>query len=188
MRGSAETRRKRKKRRQQLCRRFAVPLIRPALFASRQIIHQELIRYQGDELPVRGLFLFAVNGIAEDSVDVLDLSARPGHLDGVADCPLHFAGGGIEKPGHARIKLFGDGVDDRPVGVDLFYRLPEEVIALDVGWDAHGQENVCDTLIQDLTGGFFREAAGAAFRRRRRGRGLNDAAHEGIHAEGLDEV
>jgi hypothetical protein len=61
----------------------------------------------------------------------------------VADSPLNLAGSGIELFGDAGIQLLGNPVNDIIVLNNHLDRFSQEVISLDMGRDANGQENVC---------------------------------------------
>ena len=94
------------------------------------LLHQQLVRHKRYKFAIGGLVVLAVDVVAEEGVEVLDLAPGPGHLDGVADGPLHLAGGGVEALGDARIQLLGDPVDQVRVVVDQSDALPEVVEAI----------------------------------------------------------
>ena len=48
------------------------------------IFHDELVRHESYKLAVCGLVVLAVDVVAEKLIDVLDSSARPGDLYGMA--------------------------------------------------------------------------------------------------------
>ena len=74
----------------------------------------ELVGDQGDELTVGGLALGVADGVAEKSLECIQVASVPGHLNGMADGPLHPGGCGLEGLGHLRIQDLGDGVDGVP--------------------------------------------------------------------------
>ena len=71
----------------------------------------ELVRNQGDELRIGGLSLGVADGVAEESLQGVQIPPVPGNLDGVADGSFHPAGCGAEVLGHLRVEHLGDGVD-----------------------------------------------------------------------------
>ena len=60
----------------------------------------ELVRNQGDELRIGGFALGVGHGVAEEALEGVEIPSVPGYLDGVADGPLHPAGGGAEGLGY----------------------------------------------------------------------------------------
>ena len=70
----------------------------------------QLVRNQGDEFRVRGLAFGIGNRVAEEPLQGVQIPSVPGHLDGVADGPLHPGWGGAEVLGHLRVEHLGDGV------------------------------------------------------------------------------
>ena len=52
----------------------------------------QLVCDEGDELGIGGLSLCVGNRVAEKSLQSIQIASVPGHLDGVADGPLHPAG------------------------------------------------------------------------------------------------
>ena len=70
----------------------------------------QLVRNQGDELRIRGFALGVGYGVAEEPLQGVQIPSIPGHFNGVADGPLHPAGGGGEGFGHLGIQYLGDGV------------------------------------------------------------------------------
>ncbi len=72
-----------------------------SLDAARFLLHRALlplqaqtVRDHGDELRIRGLALDAAHRVAEELLEGLHVAPVPGHLDGVADGPLHPGRGG----------------------------------------------------------------------------------------------
>ena len=74
-------------------------------------IQPHLIGYHRDELRVGGLAAQVVDGIAEVAIEGIHISPVPCHLDGVADGPLHPAGGGAVFLGDLRVQALGHRVD-----------------------------------------------------------------------------
>ena len=71
----------------------------------------ELVRNQGDELTVSGFSLGITDSIAEKSLQSIQIPSVPCHFDGMADGPLHAAGGGLECFRHLGVEYLGDGID-----------------------------------------------------------------------------
>ena len=70
----------------------------------------QLVRNQGDELRICGLALGVGHGVAEKALQGIQIAPVPGDFDGVANGPLHPAGGGLEGFGHLGVEDLGDGV------------------------------------------------------------------------------
>ena len=70
----------------------------------------QLVRNQGDELRIGGLSLGVGYRVAKEPLQGIQIASVPCHLDGVADGPLHPAGGGLEGFGHLGVQDLGDGV------------------------------------------------------------------------------
>ena len=56
----------------------------------------KLIGNQRDKFGIRGFSLGVADGIAEESLQSIQIPSVPGHFDGMADGSLHPAGGGQE--------------------------------------------------------------------------------------------
>ena len=65
---------------------------------------------QGDELRIRGFSLGITDCIPKEPLQGIQIPSVPGHFDGVADGPLHAAGGGLECFRHLWIQHLGDGI------------------------------------------------------------------------------
>ena len=65
---------------------------------------------EGDEFRIRGFSLGIADGIAEKSLQGIQITSVPGDFDGVTDGSLHTAGGGLECLGYLRIQDFRDGI------------------------------------------------------------------------------
>ena len=70
----------------------------------------ELVCNQGDEFRVRGFSLGIADGIAEKSLQSIQVASVPGDFDGMADGTLHPAGGGLECLCHLGVQYLGDGI------------------------------------------------------------------------------
>ena len=86
-------------------------------------------------------------GVPEVLLQGLQIAPVPGHLDGVADGPLHAAGRGTEPLGHLGVQHLGDGVDYIHVVYRKYDRLAQVLIALYVRRNAD--------LVDDLGDGRF---------------------------------
>ena len=75
------------------------------------LIQPHLVSYHCDELRVGGLAPEVMDGIAEVAVEGIHISPVPCNLDGVADGPLHAAGGSAVFLGNFRVQALGHGVD-----------------------------------------------------------------------------
>ena len=82
---------------------------------------------------VRGFSLGIADGIAEKSLQRIQVASVPGHFNCVTDSTLDSAGGGLECFCYLRIQYFGDGIDD----VHVIYRnddgFPQVLVAFDMG-------------------------------------------------------
>ena len=74
-------------------------------------IQPHLIRNHRDELAVGGFSAQVMDGIAEVAIEGVYVSPVPRHLDGVADGPLHAAGGSAVFLGDFRVQALGHSVD-----------------------------------------------------------------------------
>ena len=70
----------------------------------------QLVRNQGDELRVGGLSFGVAHRIAEEALQGIQISPIPGDFNGVANGPLHSAGGGLEGFRHLGVEDLGDGI------------------------------------------------------------------------------
>ena len=57
-----------------------------------------------------GFSLGIADGIAEKSLQCIQIASVPGYFDGMADGTLHAAGGGLEGLRHLGVQHLGDGV------------------------------------------------------------------------------
>ena len=72
----------------------------------------ELVRDKGNKFGIRGFSLGIADGIAEKSLQSVQIPSVPGYFDGVADGTLHSGRGGLECFRHLGVQYLGDGVDD----------------------------------------------------------------------------
>ena len=72
----------------------------------------QFVSDKGDEFGIRGFTLGIADSIAEKSLQGIQIASVPGYFDGMADGPLHSAGGGLECLGDLRVQYLGDGIDD----------------------------------------------------------------------------
>ena len=70
----------------------------------------ELICDQSDELTIGGLAFGIGNSIAEESLERIQITSVPCHLNGMANRPFHSGRCGLEGFRHLRVQYFGDGV------------------------------------------------------------------------------
>ena len=70
----------------------------------------QLISDQGDKFRIRGFSLGIADGIAEKSLQSIQISSVPGHFDGMADGTLHSGRGGLECFRHLGVEYLGDGI------------------------------------------------------------------------------
>ena len=70
----------------------------------------QFVSDQGDKFGIRGFSFGIADGIAEKSLECIQIASVPGHFDGVTDGPLHAAGGGLECLGYLRVQYLGDGI------------------------------------------------------------------------------
>ena len=74
----------------------------------------QLICNEGDELTIRGFSLGIADGIAEKSLQSIQIASIPGDFNGVADGTLHSGRRGLEGLSHLRIEYLCDGIDGVP--------------------------------------------------------------------------
>ena len=65
---------------------------------------------KGDEFRIRGFSLGVADGIAEKSLQRIQIATIPGHFNGMANSPLHSGRGGLEGFRHLGVQYLGDGV------------------------------------------------------------------------------
>ena len=106
------------------------------------MLHGKLIRHQGDELAIGGLFLRNRYPAAEGAVEGVNSASAPRHLDGMADGALNLAGAGIEAPRDGRIQFLGNAVDAVGLLDDQLDRLAQELISFDVCGDAETEKEI----------------------------------------------
>ena len=71
----------------------------------------ELVSDKGDEFGIRGFSLGIADGIAEKSLQSVQIASVPGNFDGMADGTLHSGRGGLEGFCYLGVEYLGDGVD-----------------------------------------------------------------------------
>ena len=71
----------------------------------------ELVSDKGNKFRIRGFSLGIADGIAEESLECVQIPSVLGYFDGMADGPFHSAGGGLEGLCYLRIQYLGDGID-----------------------------------------------------------------------------
>ena len=70
----------------------------------------QFVSDKGDKLRIGGLSLGIADGIAEKSLQRVQVASVPGYFDGVADGTLHSGWGGLECLGHLGVQHLGDGI------------------------------------------------------------------------------
>ena len=70
----------------------------------------QFVSDKGDKLRIRGFSLGIADGIAEESLQGIQIASVPGYFDSVTDGPLHSAGGSLEGLCHLGVQYFGDGI------------------------------------------------------------------------------
>ena len=70
----------------------------------------ELIRNKRNKFRIRGFSLGIADGIAEKSLQRVQIASVPGYFDGVADGSFHPGRGGLEGFRHLGVQYFGDGI------------------------------------------------------------------------------
>ena len=70
----------------------------------------EFASNQRDKFRIRGFSLGIADGIAEKSLQCIQVASVPGDFNGMSDCPLHTAGCGLECFRHLGVQNFRDGI------------------------------------------------------------------------------
>ena len=70
----------------------------------------QFVSDQGDEFGIRGFSLGIADGIAEKSLQSVQIASVPGYFDGMADGALHSGRGGLEGLCHLGVQYLGDGI------------------------------------------------------------------------------
>ena len=98
----------------------------------------QFVSNKRNKFGIRGFSLGIADGVAEKSLQSVQIATIPGHFDGVSDCTLYSAWRGLEGLCHLGIQYLGDGIDDVHIVDGDDDSLPQVLIALDVGRDADG--------------------------------------------------
>ena len=69
----------------------------------------ELVSDQGNKLRIRRFSLGIADGIAEKTLQRIQIAPIPGHFDGMPDGTLHSGRRGLEGLCHLGVEDFGDG-------------------------------------------------------------------------------
>ena len=97
----------------------------------------QFVSDKGNKLGIRGFSFGIADGIAEKSLQGIQVSSVPGYFDGMADGALHAGGRCAEMLGNGRVQRLGDGVND----VDVLHRqddgLADILVALNMGRNTH---------------------------------------------------
>ena len=78
-------------------------------FAGLQLKLQ-FVSDKGDEFRIRGFALGVADGIAEETLEGIQVAPVPGHFDGVADGSLHSGRCSLDGFGHLGVQYLGDGI------------------------------------------------------------------------------
>ena len=70
----------------------------------------QFVSDQGDEFRIGGFSLGIADGVAEKSLERIQVASVPGHFDGMADGSFHSGRGGLEGLCHLGIEDLGDGI------------------------------------------------------------------------------
>ena len=70
----------------------------------------QFISDKGDELRIRGFSLGIADGVAEKSLQRIQVASVPGYFDGMADGPLYSGWGGLECFRHLGVQYLGNGI------------------------------------------------------------------------------
>ena len=90
--------------------------LRPLLFfleishLGRLQLKLQFVSDKRDEFRVRGFSLGIADGVAEKSLQSVQIPSVPGHFDGVTDGTLHSGRGGLECFRHLGVQYLGDGI------------------------------------------------------------------------------
>ena len=106
---------------------------------------------------IRGFSLGIADGIAEKSLEGIQVASVPGYFDGMADGPLHSGRSGLEGLRHLGVEDFRDRVDHVHIVDGDDDRLPQVLVPLDMGGDS---DLVDDARDHGLDAGLVREAPG----------------------------
>ena len=98
----------------------------------------QLVCDQGNKFGIGGLPLGIADRVSEKSLKGVQVASVPGYFDGVADGALYSGRGGLEGLGHLGIEDFRDRVDHVHIVHGDDDRLPQVLIAFDMGRDANG--------------------------------------------------
>ena len=85
----------------------------------------QFISDKGDEFRIRGFSLGIADGIAEKSLQSIQITPVPGYFDGVTDGPFHSGRGGLEGFCHLGVEYLGDGVGVLAARLGGFWMQPE---------------------------------------------------------------
>ena len=88
---------------------MAIGLLEIRHFATLQL-QLQFISYQRNKFRIGRFSLGIADGIAEESLQRIQITSVPGHFDGVTDGSFHAAGGGLECFRHLGVEYLGDGV------------------------------------------------------------------------------
>ena len=70
----------------------------------------KLICNKRNKFGIRGFSLGIADGIAEKSLQSIQVAPIPGYFDGMTNCSFYPAGGGLEGLRHLGVEHLGDGI------------------------------------------------------------------------------
>ena len=70
----------------------------------------QFVSDQSDEFGIGGFSLGIADGIAEESLQSVQIASVPSHFNGMTDGSFHSAGGGLEGFCHLGVEYLGDGI------------------------------------------------------------------------------
>ena len=95
----------------------------------------QFVSDKGDEFRIGRLTLCIADGIAEKSLQSVQVASVPGYFNGVADGTLYTGRRGLESLCHLGVQDFRDGVDNVHIVHGNDDCLPQVLIALNMGRD-----------------------------------------------------
>ena len=70
----------------------------------------QFISDKRNKFGIRGFSLGIADGIAEESLQSIQVASVPGYFDGMSDSTLHSGRRGLECLGYLRVQYLGDGI------------------------------------------------------------------------------
>lgn len=104
----------------------------PLTLSGHLMLDSQLVCDHGDEFAIGGLGLADVDRVAEQVADGIDVAARPGDLDRVADGAFYAGWRGFEFFGDCRIERLRDGAQNFNVVVHHSNRFAQVLISFNM--------------------------------------------------------